>query len=219
MRHSKHALPEARNHAAFRHMLKLNSFVLLLVSAPLARADIGAIEIHRLIESARSQIGVTRGYDPTYRMLSYPNGDVPLDTGVCTDVITRALRAQKIDLQKLVHEDMSGNFSRYPKRWGLKRPDSNIDHRRVPNLMTFFAREKVELSVSSHALDYAPGDIVAWNLGGGVTHIGIVSDQRTLFRRPLVIHNIGGGAQEENILFRYKIIGHYRLNAQHKLPR
>jgi uncharacterized protein len=211
MRLSKHLWTETRNDGAFQRVLKVISFAALLVFASLVHADIGAIDIVPMIESARSQIGVTRSYDPAYRVLAYPNGDVPLDTGVCTDVITRALRAQKIDLQKLVHEDMRGNFSHYPQRWGLKRADTNIDHRRVPNLMTFFTRNKAQLSISNHAIDYAPGDIVAWDLGRGITHIGVVSDRKTFLRTPLIIHNIGRGTQEENILFRYKIIGHYRL--------
>jgi uncharacterized protein len=211
MRLSKHPLLKARNYAVFQRVLKVISFAALWVFTSLTRADIGAIDIAQLIESARSQIGVTRSYDPAYRVLAYPNGDVPIETGVCTDVITRALRAQKIDLQKLVHEDMHGNFSHYLTRWGLKRADANIDHRRVPNLMTFLAREKAQRSISNRAIDYSPGDIVAWDLGGGITHIGIVSDRKAFFRTPLIIHNIGRGTQEENILFSYKIIGHYRL--------
>jgi uncharacterized protein len=186
-------------------------FVALLFTSTSSYGDIGKIDPTQFIQSARNQIGVTLSYDPAYRVIAYPNGDVPLATGVCTDVLTRALREQKIDLQKLVHEDMRGNFTRYPKRWGLKRPDKNIDHRRVPNLMTFLAREKTELPISTRTADYSPGDVVAWNLGGGVTHIGIISDRKIPLGIPLVIHNIGRGTQEENILFRYTIIGHYRL--------
>jgi uncharacterized protein len=186
-------------------------FVALLFTSSTSYGDIGKIDRTQFIQSARSQIGVTLSYDPAYRVIAYPNGDVPLATGVCTDVLTRALREQKIDLQKLVHEDMRGNFARYPKRWGLKKPDKNIDHRRVPNLMTFLARENTELPISTHAADYSQGDIVAWDLGDGVTHIGIVSDRKNLSGILRVIHNIGRGTQEENILFRYTIIGHYRL--------
>ncbi len=192
---------------------------LLLLTPFASHADIGAIDADRFTQSARNQVGVTLGYDPTYRVLAYPNGDVPIATGVCTDVITRALREQKIDLQKLVHEDMRGNFARYPKRWRLKRADKNIDHRRVPNLMTFLAREKTELPITSRAADYSPGDIVSWDLGGGITHIGVISNRKIRLGAPLVIHNIGRGTQEENILFRYKIIGHYRLKSQINLSR
>jgi uncharacterized protein len=194
--------------------VRKRALVWLLLSASAAsHAGIGAIDVDRLVQSARNQIGVTLSYDPAYRAIAYPNGDVPLATGVCTDVITRALRDQGIDLQKLVHEDMRQNFTRYPKRWGLKRADSNIDHRRVPNLMTFLAREKTELPVTLRAADYLSGDIVTWDLGGDVTHIGIVSKRKIYLGIPLVIHNIGRGTQEENILFRYKIIGHYRLTS------
>ena len=183
----------------------------LVFVAAFSHADIGVIDAEQLIWSARHQIGVTLSYDPTYRIIAYPNGDVPLQTGVCTDVVIRALRDQKIDLQNRVHEDMRKHFPHYPKRWGSKRTDKNIDHRRVPNLMTFLAREKTELPITRRAADYAPGDIVTWDLGGGITHIGIVSDRKIPLGIPLVIHNIGRGTQEENILFRYKIIGHYRL--------
>lgn len=169
------------------------------------------IEPLRLVEAARRQIGVTVGYDPEYRVLSYPGGDVPKETGVCTDVLTRALRAQGVDLQQAVHEDMQNNFARYPHPWGLKAPDANIDHRRVPNLMCFFTRRGYALPVTTDPGDYRPGDVVAWNLGGAITHIGVVSDLPAGAKRPRVIHNIGRGAQEEDILFTYRIIGHYRL--------
>jgi uncharacterized protein len=187
---------------------------LLLLASAVSGADVGTIDVDRFVQSARDQIGITVGYDPAYRVIAYPSGDVPIATGVCTDVVTRALRDQGIDLQKLVHEDMRANFSRYPKRWGLKRADKNIDHRRVPNLMTFLAREKTALPITSRRADYLPGDIVTWDLGGGITHIGIVSNRKTPLGIPLVVHNIGRGTQEENILFRYTIIGHYRLKTQ-----
>ncbi len=186
---------------------------LLLLTAASSQADISAIDADRFIRAARSQIGVTLGYDPAYRVIAFPNGDVHIATGVCTDVITRALRDQGLDLQKLVHDDMRGNFARYPKRWGLKRPDKNIDHRRVPNLMTFLAREQADLPITSLAADYSRGDIVTWDLGSGITHIGIVSNRKIPLGTPLVIHNIGRGTREENILFRYKIIGHYRFKS------
>ncbi len=161
--------------------------------------------------SAKRQIGVTVSYDPAYRELTYPGGDVPMHTGVCSDVIVRALREQGIDLQKEVHEDMKRDFAAYPQKWGLKKPDSNIDHRRVPNLMTYFRRKGYSQSRSEKPSDFDPGDIIAWDLGGGVTHIGIVSDRRSAKGVPLVVHNIGRGTQEEDILFGFRIIGHFRL--------
>ncbi len=150
-------------------------------------------------------------YDPSYFNLSYPNGDVPKGKGVCTDVIIRAYRKMNIDLQKEVHIDMKKNFSVYPNVWGLSQPDKNIDHRRVPNLMTFFSRHGKELLISNKAKDYQPGDVVCWNLGGGVTHIGIVSSKKSKDNlRYMIIHNIGGGQVIEDCLFDYKIIGHYK---------
>ncbi|HET9475821.1 MAG TPA: DUF1287 domain-containing protein, partial [Steroidobacteraceae bacterium] len=167
-----------------------------------------------LVAAARQQVGVTVVYDGGYRVLAYPGGDVPPERGVCTDVIVRAMRtARNADLQKLVHEDMSTHFRDYPNRWGLTRPDANIDHRRVPNLMTYFERAGHAQPLSGAAADYLPGDLVAWDLGGGVLHIGLVSDRKAATGVPLVIHNIGAGAREEDILFRYAIIGHYRLEA------
>jgi uncharacterized protein len=161
-----------------------------------------------LVEKAREQIGVTLSYDPAYRKLTYPGGDLPKETGVCSDVVVRAFRGLKIDLQKEVHEDMAAAFDQYPRKWGLTRPDPNIDHRRVPNLMTYFKRKG--WSVAQSPADYKPGDVVAWDLGSGVTHIGIVSDRSSAKGTPLVIHNIGAGVQEEDILFAYEIIGQYR---------
>ena len=172
-----------------------------------------AIEADKLVLAARQQVGVTLSYDPAYRRLGYPNGDVPLNTGVCTDVVIRALRAQGLDLQQAVHQDMRANFSLYPKNWGLSRPDSNIDHRRVPNLMTWFKRQGWSLPLGQDAERYRPGDIVTWDLGGGLTHIGIISDRQAGSGVPLVLHNIGRGTQEEDILFSFKITGHYRIPA------
>jgi len=149
-------------------------------------------------------------YDPSYYSLSYPNGDVPADRGVCTDVVIRAYRKLGIDLQKKVHEDMKAHFSLYPKIWGMKTTDKNIDHRRVPNLMVFFKRKGKVKPMTQNATDYIPGDIVCWNLGGGTTHIGIVVN-----RKPnegqcyMIVHNIGGGQVLEDCLFDFKIIGHY----------
>jgi uncharacterized protein YijF (DUF1287 family) len=150
-------------------------------------------------------------YDPGYYSLRYPGGDVPEDRGVCTDVIIRAYRKMGIDLQKEVHEDMTGNFNMYPNYWGMQHTDKNIDHRRVPNLMTFFKRHGIEKEISALPSDYEPGDIVCWDLGNGIRHVGIVVKQRSPDgERNLIVHNIGGGQVAEDCLFRFRIIGHYR---------
>jgi len=162
-------------------------------------------------EAARAQVGITTGYDPAYRRLDYPGGDVPVATGVCCDVVVRALRtAHGFDLQKEVHEDMLAQFSAYPKKWGLRKPDANIDHRRVPNLQTFFTRRGWSLAVGNSAAEYRAGDIVTWDLGNGLAHIGVVSDRRAKSGAPLVIHNIGRGTQEEDVFFSWALTGHYR---------
>jgi uncharacterized protein len=150
-------------------------------------------------------------YDPSYFKIPYPNGDVPQGKGVCTDVVIRAYRKLGVDLQKLVHEDMKNNFSLYPKIWGLKKTDTNIDHRRVPNLMTFFSRHGKKLPTTTSAADYKPGDIVTWNLGGEVTHIGLVVNKRSDDNeRYLIVHNIGNGQELSDCLFQFRITGHYR---------
>ena len=150
-------------------------------------------------------------YDPSYFTLDYPNGDVPSNKGVCCDVVIRAYRKLGIDLQKEVHEDMSANFAVYPHKWGLKSTDKNIDHRRVPNLMKFFERKKANLPITDNPNDYHYGDVVCWDLGHGLTHIGLVVDRTAEpTNRNLIVHNIGGGQVLEDCLFRFKIIGHYR---------
>jgi uncharacterized protein len=150
-------------------------------------------------------------YDPAYVRIAYPGGDVPAETGVCTDEVIRAYRAVGVDLQKEVHEDMAAHFSAYPKRWHRTSPDPNIDHRRVPNLMVFFSRKGEVLPITDRAEDYAPGDLVTWDLGRGLTHIGIVVDQKGFFsRRNMIVHNIGAGPKMEDVLFDWKITGHYR---------
>ncbi|MDH1262774.1 DUF1287 domain-containing protein [Pseudomonas sp. GD03944] len=184
----------------------------LLLALVLA-AEAHALQRDALVVAAREQVGVTLSYDPAYRRLAYPGGDVPLATGVCTDVVIRALRQQGLDLQEAVHRDMRAHFNLYPKHWGLSRPDANIDHRRVPNLMTWFKRQGWSLSRGRNASDYQAGDIVTWDLGRGLTHIGIVSDRKTDNGTPLILHNIGRGTQEEDILFAYTVTGHYRLPA------
>ncbi len=156
-------------------------------------------------------------YDPAYFRIKYPDGDIPAGKGVCTDVIIRAYRKLGIDLQKEVHEDIKANFSKYPKTWGLKKPDTNIDHRRVPNLMVFFTRKGKDKLISTEAADYIPGDIVCWNLGGEITHIGFVVNKKSEDKqRFLIVHNIGGGQELADCLFSYKIIGHYRY--EKKIP-
>lgn len=164
----------------------------------------------RLVEAARDQVGVTVSYDPSYVRLAYPNGDVPMDRGVCTDVIVRAYRKVGADLQVLVNQDMKRAWTAYPNTWRLKSTDRNIDHRRVPNLATFFARHgQVVADLETPAL-FLPGDVITWRLPSGVPHIGLVSDRKGKSGVPLVIHNIGSGAQEEDVLFSYTVTGHYR---------
>lgn len=167
---------------------------------------------------ADSALTLTRDvvlYDPTYYRIDFPNGDVPADRGVCTDVVIRAYRKLGVDLQRLVHDDMKANFNSYPNHWGLSTPDRNIDHRRVPNLMTFFSRHGTVLTNAQQTDDFATGDIVCWSLGGSTTHIGIVSPIRSSDgSRYLVIHNIGAGQVAEDMLFDYRIIGHYRWNGR-----
>lgn len=174
--------------------------------------EVSSDKVKKILESAVEQTQKTKTYDPAYVVLPYPNGDVPLETGVCSDVIIRSFRNAGIDLQKEVHEDMRGNFAVYPRKWGLTAPDTNIDHRRVPNLQTFFKRRGKSLEITQIAANYKPGDVVAWDLNGrGLTHIGIVSNVRNEDNsRFLIIHNIGSGTKTEDVLFDWKIIGHYR---------
>lgn len=161
-----------------------------------------------LVQAAREQIGVTLRYDPAYQRLAYPGGDVPIERGVCTDVVVRAYRQFGVDLQVEVHQDMRAHFPRYPRDWGLQRPDRNIDHRRVPNLETFFARHGEDIAPAG--VDFEPGDLVTWRLPNGAPHIGIVSDRLGASGDPLVIHNIGWGTQEEDVLRSYRMIKQQR---------
>lgn len=151
-------------------------------------------------------------YDPGYVAIGYPGGDVPANSGVCSDEVIRAYRALGIDLQKQVHEDIEHNSSLYPlARWKQKLPDRNIDHRRVANLMVFFSRKGERVPISARAEDYQPGDLVTWDLGmGGAIHIGIVVDQKAASGRSMIVHNVGAGPKMEDVLFAWKIIGHYR---------
>ncbi|MCF6298151.1 MAG: DUF1287 domain-containing protein [Flavobacteriaceae bacterium] len=165
----------------------------------------------KLVDSTKTLTKDNVVYDSSYFSIGYPNGDVPKNVGVCTDVVIRAYRKVGIDLQKEVYEDMKSNFNEYPKNWGLKSTDRNIDHRRVPNLMKFFERHQGTKKITTNSEDYIPGDIVCWNLGGGITHIGIVINQKSVDqKRNLIVHNIGSGQVIEDVLFKFKIIGHYR---------
>lgn len=167
----------------------------------------------RLVAAAMERTRHVVRYDPAYVRIPYPGGDVPANTGVCTDEIIRSYRSVGVDLQKEVHEDMVQNFDQYPRKWGWlsSGPDSNIDHRRVPNLMVFFARKGQFLALSDRADDYAPGEIVTWDLGGNVPHVGLVVDQKSARSgRYMIVHNIGQGPRMEDVLFSWKITGHYR---------
>src|SRR6266478_4391515 len=184
-------------------------------TAQLKPGDLGARQefLKKLVEAAVERTHHAVRYDPAYVRIPYPGGDVPADTGVCTDEIIRSYRSVGVDLQKEVHEDMVQNFDLYPRRWRwlLSRPDSNIDHRRVPNLMVFFSRKGEALPLSARPEDYAPGDLVTWDLGGGVPHIGVVVDQKSSQSgRYMIVHNIGQGPRMEDVLFHWKITGHYR---------
>ena len=189
----------------------LTSIVLIFVVgiAPLAAGyDVGM----RLVNAARVQIGKTVHYDPGYQPIQYPKGDLPIERGVCTDVIVRAFRAGLgLDLQKLVHEDMKDNFKKYPRNWRLESPDKNIDHRRVENLQTYFKRRGWSMAVSNKAENYKPGDLVTCIVPTNLPHIMIVSDKESISGRPLIIHNIGAGAKEEDRLFEFKHTAHYRI--------
>ncbi len=183
----------------------------LLLIAEVTFSQQGEQFAEQLSNAAIELTKVNVSYDATYRTISYPNGDVPPDKGVCTDLVIRAYRKLGIDLQKEVHEDMQKNFNLYPKIWGLTKPDKNIDHRRVPNLMVYFERFGEELTITSNPTDYKPGEIVTWDLGGGVPHIGIVINKKSSDGlRYLIVHNIGNGQEISDCLFKYKITGHYQ---------
>lgn len=164
----------------------------------------------KLAAAAISIIDPTIDYRPSYISIKYPNGDVPANTGVCSDVVIRAYRKLGIDLQKEVHEDMKANFSKYPTKWGLKKTDTNIDHRRVPNLETFFSRKGQKLSVSKNNFDYKTGEMVTWLINGKLPHIGIITNIKSPDGNPMIVHNVGGGQVLEDCLFSYEIVGHYK---------
>ena len=202
-------------------MIKRRELIIGLAASVLAAPAAFAISQYsepspkalNLITAAESQIGLTISYDPNYTQIAYPGGDVPPERGVCTDVVIRAYRqAFGIVLQNLVHEDMKANFLAYPTKWGLKKPDSNIDHRRVPNLQTFFARQNAGLPISTQAIDYNAGDLITMQLPGSLTHIALITHySKPDGTKPLCIHNIGGGAKLEDVLFAYPLTGHYRF--------
>jgi uncharacterized protein len=188
----------------------LTGLVIFATVPGLARAK-PASPVTRLVSAARSQVGVTLSYDPAYSRLSFPGGDVARIKGVCTDVVIRAYRdAFGVDLQALVNADMKRNFGAYPKRWGLRGTDRNIDHRRVPNLQTFLARQGAKLDIPTARTGWRAGDIVTSLVGGTLPHIGIVSDRTGASGNLLVIHNIGAGTREEDALFNHRITGRYR---------
>jgi uncharacterized protein YijF (DUF1287 family) len=202
-----------------RHPVSIVVFWLTFVPQPALAQSPPAVYLanrdflQKLVAAAIERTHHIVRYDPAYVRIPYPNGDVPADTGVCTDEIIRAYRAVGVDLQKEVHEDMLHNFSAYPnqRRWLLARTDTNIDHRRVPNLMAFFSRKGESLAVSARVEDYAPGDLVTWDLGRNVPHIGIVVDRKSpQTGHCLIVHNIGRGPQMEDVLFNWRITGHYR---------
>jgi len=174
-------------------------------------ADSLAAKREQIVNAAFAEIGVTTLYDPAYIKLDYPGGDVPTDRGVCTDVVIRALRKVHVDLQVLVHDDIAKAPAAYPHEWPGPVPDANIDHRRVPNLMVFFQREGKQVPVSTTEADYLPGDIVVWRLPSGLLHVGVVTDRLAPgTRRPMMVHNIGHGAECEDTLFRFTQVAHYR---------
>lgn len=190
----------------------LLSLVLALAQADTSRSSVHQEFLKRLVRAAIERTHHAVRYDPAYVKIPYPGGDVPADTGVCSDEVIRAYRELGVDLQREVHEDMQRNFAAYPRKWKwlTRRTDANIDHRRVPNLMAFFSRQGETLRITRRADDYAPGDIVTWDLGGNVPHIGIVVDQKSASGRYMLVHNIGQGPKMEDVLFNWKITGHYR---------
>jgi uncharacterized protein YijF (DUF1287 family) len=187
------------------------AFVLAVAPAAGASAEFAK----ELVAAAIAQTSHAVRYDGSYRPIPYPGGDVPADVGVCTDVVIRAYRAVRVDLQQRVHEDMKGAFSAYPKLWGLSRPDANIDHRRVPNLQTYFRRRGVGIAVTNDPEAYLTGDLVTWMLPGNLPHVGLVTDRRSHDgQRPLIVHNIGAGPRVEDMLFRFPITGHFRYRGE-----
>ena len=193
-------------------MLKIKIFVVIFLLCINLAFSQQLLDPLKISDSAIELTNKMVTYDGAYYSIPYPNGDVPDGIGVCTDVVIRTYRAVGLDLQKEVHEDMKANFKLYPQLWNLKRPDKNIDHRRVPNLMKYFKRQGAEISITDNGKDYLPGDVVSWDLGGGLTHIGVVVNKKSNDnKRFMIVHNIGGGQVLEDCLFNFTITGHYRL--------
>lgn len=222
MDNPKNALLRAVNLKAIQYLAVI-AFALgalfaqtLFAQTPFAQAAAKTprqIFLEKFVAAAVERTNHTVRYVPAYVHLSYPGGDVPADTGVCSDEVIRAYRAVGIDLQKEVHEDMVKDWDAYPHKlkWVQRHPDASIDHRRVPNLMVFFSRKGESLPISVKAEDYSPGDIVTWDLGGDVPHVGMVVDRKSSDTgRLVIVHNIGQGPKMEDVLFNWKITGHYR---------
>ena len=200
---------------AITRLLRVSTVVLAIAVPGLSQPDSQSEFARELIAAALERTNHDVTYDGSYRRIAYPGGDVPDNIGVCTDMVIRSYRAAGIDLQKRVHEDMSGAFSEYPQSWGHRRPDPNIDHRRVPNLQAYFRRRGAEIRISDNPDDYLPGDLVTWELPANLTHIGIVSDRLSRDgKRRLILHNIGRGPEIDDILFEYPITGHYRYDGK-----
>ncbi|MHB1456564.1 MAG: DUF1287 domain-containing protein [Armatimonadota bacterium] len=210
-----HSSQKSRRPLYYSAILIISAIITIMMignsTHPLKTTPLNSPEIQAIIDSAIEQTHITTSYDPAYVIIPYPDGDVPSNTGVCSDVVIRAFRKAGVDLQAKVHEDMHANFAAYPLQWGLTRPDSSIDHRRVPNLMTYFKRQGKSFQITLNAADYHPGDVVAWDFGAGKTHIGLVCNKRNLKTgRFLIVHNAGMGTRLEDRLFDWPIIGHYR---------
>jgi uncharacterized protein len=189
----------------------LSLLILAFIGFPAtAMAQTGEAYGSKIAKTAEAMAGADIQYDPAYVGLSYPFGDVAQNRGVCADVVIRAFRAVDIDFQKRVHEDMKANFSQYPTRWGLSRPDKNIDHRRVLNLEVYLRRAGAEISGGRNLAAYQPGDIVGWTLPGGLPHMGIVSTKKASDGEPLMVHHIGGRPRLDKVLFEWEMTGHYR---------
>lgn len=187
----------------------------IIADLPEQKQEITTQSEKKLVAAALSIIDDEVVYTPTYVVIPYPNGDVPKKTGVCTDVIIRAYRKIGIDLQQEVHNDMKNNLSAYPKNWNMNTTDTNIDHRRVPNLEVFFTRKGKKLVITQNPEDYKPGEIVTWMINNKLPHIGIVTDKKSSDgKRPLIVHNIGSGQVLEDCLFNYKVVGHFEYENQ-----
>jgi uncharacterized protein YijF (DUF1287 family) len=208
-----HTMTKRRVDRLPRILMGLLAAIACLAGSQATAEDFGSRLARAALERTRHRVV----YDGSYYRIAYPGGDVPVHVGVCTDVVIRSYRALGVDLQQAVHEDMTRHFAAYPSQrlWGLDRPDSNIDHRRVPNLKVFFARKGTVLPVSTRPDAYQAGDLVTWMLPGNLPHIGIVAERRTAAGvRPLIVHNIGAGPRLEDVLFRFPITGHYRCRPE-----